>query len=300
LKELKIEIEMKPRRAAFTLIELLVVIAIIAILAAMLLPALSKAKARATAVLCMNNNKQLLLAWTMYASDNNDTLAINPDQGYSSQSVIPWAAGGGANMTWNAGAIADPNTNTIFLTDRRFASMGDYVAHSAEIFRCPADNYLSTNQKKLGYPHRVRSVAMDAAVGGAPDSGSGSKPPASLTGLVGTKAEFFYATKMSSLTAPGPSDSWVFIDENPDSIDDAILYTSVRNTNGYGSFIELPSSDHAGACGVALADGHAEIHKWKDPRTLHKVVYGSFQRVDITGTPSVDLAWLAQHTPRKN
>ena len=292
-------IHMKQRREAFTLIELLVVIAIIAILAALLLPALTRAKQKAQAIQCMNNYKQLTLAWFMYAGDNNDTLALNTDQSASlppaSNPTPPWAGG---KVDWATHGAGDPNTNALYLTDPKGSCMGSYVAKNVKVFHCPTDMYLSSAQRSAGYINRIRSCAMDAAIGGGnPTQGQpGFKPAASLVPPL--LANFFYAVKMSQIRVPGPADSWVFTDENPDSIDDSILYTDPYASGGTGQFTELPGSEHAGGCGVGFADGHAEVHRWSDPRTFHKVTYVQYQRVSISGTPSPDLAWMAYHTPR--
>ena len=286
---------MKHPKAGFTLIELLVVIAIIAILAALLLPALANAKQRALAASCMSNKKQLELASSMYNVDNNDALPFNPDQSVTTLGTPPWVTG---IMDWSS---KSDNTNTANLIDPTLSCMGSYTPQP-KIYWCPADHYLTPQQSGLGWDYRVRSVAMDAAVGGGnPVSGPpGSKPSINLAGYF--PSPMFYVTKASDLRNPGPSDSWVFTDEHPDSIDDGILYTSPLFTSGIGVFSELPSSLHAGADGISFADGHAEIHKWRDPRTqgggvLYKGTSGDTTRLNMFTSPNQDLAWLAQHTP---
>lgn len=273
----------KWRGTAFTLIELLVVIAIIAILAALLLPALAAAKARAQAVQCMSNNKQLALGWIMYAGENRDILVINSDQGGSFNGTACWCS---THVDWTLGP---DNTNTV--KELGTSPLAPDLGNAAKIFYCPATTrYVSSIQAAVGWSFRIRSVAMDAAVGDG-----ANKPP---SGVI-QNPPFFWAKKMGDLNHPGPSASWVFIDEHPDSIDDNILYLDPTLTNGTGEFTELPSSLHKGACGMSFADGHAEIHKWLEAATVVPVIFkqvlGQNQRVQVTA--SRDLAWLAQHTP---
>jgi prepilin-type N-terminal cleavage/methylation domain-containing protein len=290
---------MKARKTGFTLIELLVVIAIIAILASLLLPALSKAKMRALSIACMNNYKQLGLAGLMYSNDNSDRYASNSDKNQNPPATVNWICAYGVVLDWSANGN---NTNTLFISDPTYALMSDYVSKSLPIFICPADKFLGPNQKGFVSGSRMRSCAMNGAMGdgskwfgwkadGTPNGGHASMP------------HYYNAKKLSDLHSPGPSDCWVYMDEHPDSDDDATMFVDPGLDPSLGAasgtLYEFPGSMHANASGMVFADGHSEVHPWKDGQTCPPVLHITYlpSLPNLTPGANQDLAWWAQHTP---
>ena len=235
-------------RRAFTLLELLVVVAVIAILAGMLLPALSKARSRGQAVACLNNTRQLALAWTLYADDHDSRLPYNLG-GQGARRVATLRT----NLNWVNNVMTwlddSDNTNTATLTQ---ASLGSYASRNAATYRCPSDHVLSELQRSLGWAGRVRSYSMNAMVG---DAGELSQRGYNINnpGYV----QFFKLP-----TIPRPAQIFVFLDEHPDSINDG-YFLNKYSSYDYYQWIDLPASYHGGAAAFSFADGHSEGHRWQ-------------------------------------
>ncbi len=260
--------------AAFTLTELLVVVGVLTFLALTMIPALARSQPHSRTTLCQHNLKQLGAAWQMYAEDYSGRIVSNKGQ-------AGWATG------WLDWTTASDNTNVLYLIDKRYAALAPYLNGASNLFKCPADNYLSSSQRSRGWTGRVRSYSVNAYVGenvplGQPGGPSG--PPI-----------YRQTRKVSDFLHPAPAEVAVFIEEHPDSMNDPAFLSPDQTT-----WIDSPGTHHNGAATFAFADGHTEVHQWRSSLATGPATRVSYVYINNYPTPAgdEDISWLSYRTPR--
>jgi prepilin-type processing-associated H-X9-DG protein len=257
------------RRAnGFTRVELLSIVSVAAVLMGLINPLAATGGNKSRTAVCMFRMKQLALAWQFYTDENGGRLVPNVR---AAESLPGWVGG---YMTWD---LRPDNTNQVLLRNPQHALLGPYIAPRENVHKCPEDTYLSPFQRGR-FKERVRSVAMNATVGG--------EFPVFIS-LYAT------ATEVSDLIIPGPAKTTVFLEEHPDSIGDGRFVPPLKADEWF----DPPAAFHEGAGTFAFADGHVELHRWRGRIRNLPVRYGPSFFVRV-GPGDPDLKWMSFHSVR--
>jgi prepilin-type processing-associated H-X9-DG protein len=276
----------KGTHQAFTLLELLVIVATVAALLVLASSGLGSARDGSQTVRCLNNHHQLITAWQMYADDNKGMLVMNFHGGQAFDGAAgndpansPWACG------WLDWTTRGDNTNLAFITEEKYSRLAIYYNRDPLVYQCPADRYVSAAQRSAGWARRVRSYAANAAIGG----GNWLTGPADSI--------YRHVQNINDFVTPGPGNTFVFLEEHPDSIQDPGFFPPYSNR-----LLDAPANYHNGACAVTFADGHSGLHGWEgaaiEGRTSRVLLNGYSGSQIPVRTNDPDIHWLSFHSPR--
>ncbi len=267
-------------RSGFLLREALSALLVLSFLAFLAIPGLHRLKSGRDATVCLNNLRQLGTAWIQYADDNDGRLVQNFHGGGTVASAndprnAPWAAG------WLDWTTSPNNTNLTYLRSEKYARFSPYITSDNNIHKCPSDRYISVIQAARGLRERVRSVAMNLTIGDG-NAVTGPWDP----------GMYKQAKLISDLLYPSPAETFVFIEEHPDSINDPGVFPPRQNT-----FVDIPASFHSGAGNFTSGDGRAETHVWQGVLRRIPVRRGLLTLPQVRNTDP-DLKWLNFHSQR--
>jgi len=269
---------------AFTLVELAAIVATLLLLGLIMAHGLANARDGGQAVRCLNNHRQLITAWQMYADDNNGLLVMNfhggdaaGGAGASITANRPWALG------WQDWTTSSDNTNSQFLVADKYSVLAKYFNREPRVYQCPADTYVSIPQETRGWIRRARSYSMSMAMGNG-NAESGPWDPL-----------YKHVRTITDLQIPTVANAFVFIEEHPDSMNDPAFQLPYAT-----ALVDAPANHHNGACAVTFADGHSEVHAWSGAAIggrNARVLFQDFSYSVIDrGDP--DVHWLSLHSPR--
>ena len=271
------------RSSGFVLRELLAVLSIVVLLGFLAAPGLRRFEVSQQSGACMNNQKQLIAAWQMYADENAGKLVENYHGGETQAGRLannpqsaPWACG------WMDWLTSPDNTNVLLVRDRKYARLAEYFRTDRDIHKCPSDSQISSRQVAQGWKERVRSYSMNITVG----NGNAFTGP--------WDAIYWQAKKMSEFRNPSPAESSVLLDEHPDSINDPSLYPPQA-----ASWADLPGNLHDGSGTITFADSHVEVHSWNGPLREFRVATRPPSGLFLTAANDPDRSWLSYHSQRR-
>jgi len=267
----------------FTRTDLAAVAGTLGMLGLLAFPRLTSSNSVGDEVFCANNMRRLIGAWQTFAVDNNERLPATYHGGIASspmpisEQFIPWAQGW---MTWDVSAH---NTNIQYLIDPKYSVIAPYHGGSKEIFKCPADKYVSNTQVARRWPERVRSVSANVCLGDGSNGPTGPWNPSFAT-----------VSRLSQFVRPSPANTYVFIEEHPDSINDPAFWSPSGGGNSF-QWVDLPANYHNGASALSFADGRVEHHRWTGPLRTLAIRYNF--TLPPPSTPPTDLRYLYERTP---